>query len=466
MPDPGVLDRGTWVRETLKSMAPWLGLSRLNYDRLPDGAVLREAHVFPDEPVFSLPEWRSVTEFFYSNAPAGPPAQSPRPAVQVGVPGFRVESWQLGTQLPFSTLVRIDPVRKTLWHGDGQDRSFRSVDSMGKIRWRLPVPSGPVDLVDLGDALWVTLIGRVFPSDELAGQIWNVPLTGNPQDATRILGELRRPVRAAALDLDQNGTRDLVVSAFGNRLGNLSWFKGRPGGGFEEQVLQEYPGTLQALPMDWNRDGRQDLLVVRAQAREGLTVLLNDGLGSFTPKVILELPPTFGLVGLELADMDGDGREEFVLVNGDSGDYASPHKFFHGVRIFARVAEDRLEERYFFPMYGAYGVRARDFDGDGDRDLAMISFFPDFEAAPSESFVYLRNDGGGRFTPFAMAPEDATRGRWLVMDAGDLDGDGDEDIALGSFFRGPPTIPIPDALVRRWESERVSVMVLRNQSRP
>ena len=48
------------------------------------------------------------------------------------------------------------------------------------------------------------------------------------------------------------------------------------------------------------------------------------------------------------------------------------------------------------------------------------------------------------------------------MDAGDVDGDGDEDIALGSFFRGPSTTPIPPDRVRGWETNGVSVMLLRN----
>jgi hypothetical protein len=52
-----------------------------------------------------------------------------------------------------------------------------------------------------------------------------------------------------------------------------------------------------------------------------------------------------------------------------------------------------------------------------------------------------------------------------VLDAGDIDGDADTDILLGSFVRGPKTIPIPPRLEREWETRRLSVLLLENQLR-
>jgi hypothetical protein len=462
LPDPSLLDRQTWLQESLKYMTPWLGLSRPNLERQPDGEILRAAHIFPDEPVFSLEEWRAVVAYFASNAPVLPPSQPDRVPVREGIPGFRAEPISFGTNPSFVTLLQIEPQRRRLWVGDGQDRSLRAVDSTGQTRWRLPVPSGPVTLGRWGDRLLITLIGRVFPSDETAGQVWSVPDGGTSDEVVKLLERLRRPVHTTVADLDRDGRDDLVVSAYGNRLGNLSWFRAKPEGGFEERVLEEYPGSLRTIPLDWNRDGRTDLLLLRGQAREGLSVLLNDGDGEFTPRRLVDQPPVFGYAAMEAADLDGDGTEEILLVNGDSGDYPSPPRAFHGLRVYSSTPEGGVIERFFFPMYGAYGVRARDFDGDGDRDLALISFFPDYAARPLETVVLLRNEGRWRFEAFALPAPDATRGRWLVMDAGDLDGDGDDDIVLGSFFRGPPTTPIPPPLVKEWETNGVSVLVLRN----
>jgi hypothetical protein len=48
------------------------------------------------------------------------------------------------------------------------------------------------------------------------------------------------------------------------------------------------------------------------------------------------------------------------------------------------------------------------------------------------------------------------------MDAGDVDGDGDEDIILGSFVRGPTTVAVPGRLRDAWRNQGAVLLWLEN----
>ena len=52
---------------------------------------------------------------------------------------------------------------------------------------------------------------------------------------------------------------------------------------------------------------------------------------------------------------------------------------------------DTFDETWFHPMYGASEAVARDFDKDGDVDIAAISFFPDFKNHYEDGFIYFEN---------------------------------------------------------------------------
>ena len=57
-------------------------------------------------------------------------------------------------------------------------------------------------------------------------------------------------------------------------------------------------------------------------------------------------------------------------------------------------------------------------------------------------------------------------GRWLTMDAGDVDGDGDIDLALGNYTYGPDkAIHVPEFLIKTWEQRGPPVMILYNNLR-
>jgi hypothetical protein len=455
-----LLVKSNWLNGALKQMAPFLGVSKVNLEKRPDGGLVKEANIFPETPVISQADWEAITTY-YSNAAPAMLVVARR--IEARTELFAPRALLRSPDAPCTTLLQIDQNRGQFYVGDAQTRTLKRVDRWGAVLREWPADSGPVALNRFGSNLLVTLIGRILPSDEPVGQLWQLAEGSTNAESKALIRGLRRPVHATVIDLDQDGREDLVISSFGNRLGRLSWFRSDSEGRFRETVLADTPGTVRCLPFDWNGDGFADLTVLRAQGREGADLYVNNIHGGFERRTLWDDPPSHGNAFLDLADFDHDQRPEMIVVNGDSGDFPCAAKPYQGLRIFAIDRELKAQLRFQFQMPGAYGARAADFDLDGDLDIALVSYFPDYQQGVAQSFVYLRNDGHWRFTPHVVPNLD--QGRWIMLDAGDLDGDGDTDLLLGSFVRGPQTIPIPADLTRKWEAEKIAVLYLENKTR-
>ncbi|MBT32519.1 MAG: hypothetical protein CMO01_22885, partial [Thalassobius sp.] len=131
---------------------------------------------------------------------------------------------------------------------------------------------------------------------------------------------------------------------------------------------------------------------------------------------------------------------------------------YHGIRIFLNQGDLTFEEQQFIPLHGATKVLVADYDQDGDMDMAAIAFFPDFDNNPEQGFAYFENKGNLNFE--AKYYTEATNGRWLTMDKGDFDNDGDIDLVLGSFIHSQPAAP--DTLTKLWTKEGKQILFLEN----
>jgi len=462
-PEPELLDKKTWQNGALIKMAPLLGVGRIDLEKRPDGAILKEARVFPKSPVISEPVWRAICQYYLETAPAEALPQRPRPKIQAGLRHFQARPLKYPGATPLTTMVQIDPATKRLYVGNAGARSLDILNSAGQLLSRVPVDSPPVSLTARPEGLYVTLIGNILPSDEKNGKLVLIEKAGEELKPRTILKNLQRPASALFADLNGDGREDIVLCAFGNYLGRFSWFENLGDWKYQEHPLLELPGALNALVFGPNRTGLPDLIVLMAQAREGIHLFLNQGHGEFQDNTLADFHPVFGSTHIELVDFNNDGFPDLLVTNGDNGEYPSPFKNYHGIRIFLNDGHSHFTPSWFFPMNGAFKALARDFDHDGRLDIIAISFFPDYQKSPEESFVYLKNKGGLSFEAFSF-PECAS-GRWLTMDANDLDGDGDLDIVLGSFAEGPQSIPIPNALQQAWRTNGFSVLLLENKLR-
>ncbi|MBM3837305.1 MAG: VCBS repeat-containing protein [Verrucomicrobia bacterium] len=445
-PDPNLLDRSTWQKGTMPFLRGRLGIDRLDPTD-PDHRVV-------------LDEWQLVWKYYFAAAPEKALPLGPRAPIQMDLKRFSVVNPGYRPGQRFVTLTQIDPATCRIYVGNAQTKTLDVLDASGKLLSSLAVESPPVGLARRSSGWFCTLIGRVPPHDQRLGKVIQLDNKGDTfawrADA---LANLGRPTHSAFGDLNGDGREDLVVSGFGNIMGELAWYEQRSDGGYIPHVIYDRPGAVRTELFDFNKDGHLDILVLMAQAKEGIYLLLNNGHGQFTEKPVVEQHPVWGYAGFQLVDFNKDGFMDVLTANGDNGEYPSCLKNYHGIRLYLNDGQTRFREAFFYPLNGAFKAVAADFDLDGDSDIAAISYFPDYESSPEESFVYLENKGGLKFDAFSF-PESVS-GRWLVMDAGDVDGDGDPDIVLGAANRTP--YKVNPALYEKWQNDGPSILILKNE---
>ncbi len=463
-PEPHLLDRKTWEIQILPRMETRLGVSPPDYSSSPEGELLRSLEIYPKEPLIPREDWESIVAYYLAQAPADPLPQDPRPDIGLGLTGFRFEPVRFRFSPALTTLVHVGRLTRTLYLADGQARSVVLLDDQGRRTDSLALDNVAVGVEETTNGLHVTCVGSFLPSEVRTGSLVFFPREGRGFGAGRILvNHLPRVAHTEFADLDGDGDTDFAMCLFGNHRGRFSWFRNLGDDRYREEILIEKPGAIRSLARDFDGDGTMDLGLLMAQESETFQVFTNGGNGSFQSVPIFQRPPVHGHNHFELADIDRDGRDDLLVSNGDNGEFTSPPKRFHGLRIHRGLGGGRFQEAaaWFFPLNGATKALARDFDGDGDLDIAAISFFPDYDRSPRESFVYLENRGAWNFIPTTF--QQCIAGRWLTLDAGDLDGDGDIDLVLGSYVRGPTAAP--GFLTRTWEKDGPSAVILRNSLR-
>jgi hypothetical protein len=330
--------------------------------------------------------------------------------------------------LPQTSLLKYDTTTRILFIGDGQGE-LHAMKSNLKLLASWKVESAPVDIdLQTGEPPQILCIGSIKPTQKATGSFYALDPAIAAEDGLKRFDSLARPDACESTDLNGDGKKDVIICQFGNHTGKLSWFDG--GDPVKEHILISQPGARRVEVRDFNGDGRPDIMVLMAQAREELILFINQGHNKFSQKIIYQFPPVYGVSYFELADFNQDGHPDILLTNGDNWDLSPIKKYYHGIRLLMNDGRNNFKITRFFPFYGASKAVARDFDGDGDLDIAAIAFYDD-PKEQGQTFLYLENKGGLTFSS-ASTPA-AENGKWITMEACDFDGDGDQDIILGSF---------------------------------
>ena len=459
-PDPRLLDKTVWPGHIFPKMRLYMGLDKVDPKASKDSEILIKAGYFPAAPMIPESTWQRVTNWYVSKAP--PPTNTPsrNELIPIGLPQFKVLAPKGRRTPPLTTFVQIDPKERVLLTSDATEQALDVLGPAGELINSSKIGNIITSIQRTPEGLYVGCIGHFFPKEEPRGQVIFLKQTDAGLERHVLLSELPRVAHIEVADLNKDGKNDFILSMFGFLTGRFSWFENLGDYKFKEHLLFNKPGAVKSVAHDFNKDGHLDIGVLFGQDTDGMLLFTNDGKGGFVQSEIFRRAPVYGHSYFELADFNNDGEMDFLVSNGDNGDYEAGPKPYHGVRIYMKK-NGKYEESYFFPQHGAYKSVARDFDADGDLDIASISFFPDFESSPRESFVFLENKGDLKFTPSTF--RECIVGRWLTMDADDIDGDGDIDLVLASLIRMPSVVP--DFLKDLWEKQSPSVLYLLNQKK-
>ncbi len=281
MPEPSSFPKSAWEHEVQRGYDFYYASGKAN---------------------LTVPVFADAYHYFSSRAPEALNLAKPQPVSEPWVQRFQQYKIEIpginSCAISFIDVVELDaPLgRGILFSEMGRGGVyFAAVDSEGRtaVPKCLATVSNPA-VVRVTDwdkdgkkDLMVADLGSFLPEDHQRGRVvWLRQRADAPGEftATNVIEGVGRVSSVEVVDIDADGSMDLLVAEFGwQDTGSIFWLQNSPSddfvSGLKKHTIDQRSGVIHVPPVDCDGDGDIDFIALISQHHEQIVAMINDGTG-------------------------------------------------------------------------------------------------------------------------------------------------------------------------------------------